>query len=354
MQIKNHIIKFIVPIIAVLAAFLVGAVIIAAVGGNPILSYSYLFHGAFGSASNVGTTFVKATPLIFTGLAATFAYKCGVFNLGAEGQFVMGAIASLVVSSHLSGLPSGLVIVISLLAAAVAGGFWGFIPGILKNLRGLNEMIVSIMLNYIAVLFMGYLYSGPLREGSVPQTAAVKTLLIHIPGTRVHIGIILAVVLAIVMYYFMFYTAAGFKLRAVGMNETASHFNGFFVTRTMLLSFVISGAIAGIGGGVELHGTQYRLMAGFGNGYGFDGVAIALIGQLNPIGTVLVAYLFAILRTGATAMQVGTGIPTSVIDIIQALVIIFAVGGSAYVNLPSVRQFLSNTLQGKKKEEVTN
>ncbi len=353
MNMQNRILKVLVPVLAVLLSFLVGAILIACIGGDPKQAYEYLFQGAFGSSSNIAESFVKATPLIFTGLAATFAYRCGVFNLGAEGQFVMGAVASLVVSTKLSFLPDLPLIIISLLCGAIAGGIWGLIPGLLKVWRGLNEMIVSIMLNYIAILFMGYLYSGPFREGSVPQTAAVSVRLAKLFGqSRLHIGIIIAVILGLIIYYFMFYTAEGFKLRAVGLNRTASEVNGFSVKRLMLMSFIVSGAIAGLGGSIELHGTQFRLLAGFGDGYGFDGVAIALIGQLNPIGTMLVSYLFAVLRTGATTMQVGTGMPTSVIDIIQALVIVFAVAGTAYMNLPAVRQFISNLSLKKNKEEV--
>ncbi|SEW37728.1 ABC transporter permease [[Clostridium] fimetarium] len=351
MNMKNKLIKILVPIISIVCSFIVGAILIASIGGDPVEAFSYLLKGAFGTTSNIGETFVKATPLIFTGLAATFAYKCGVFNLGAEGQFVMGAVASVWVSTTFLSVPAPLLLVLSLTSGVIAGGLWGLIPGILKIKRGLNEMIVSIMLNYIAVLFMGYLYSGPLRDGNLPQTAEVAVKLGRIfSGTRVHAGILIALVLTFVLYYFLFHTSFGFKLRAVGLNPTAAEYNGFPLKKLMLASFVISGAIAGLGGSVELHGTQFRLMSGFGVGYGFDGVAIALIGQLNPIGTVLVAYLFAVLRKGAITMQVGTGMPTSVIDIIQALVIVFAVAGSALTNLPKVKQFFTNISQKSKKE----
>lgn len=351
MNAKNKMIKILVPILSILCSFLVGAILIVCIGGNPVEAYFYLFKGAFGTPANIGETIIKAVPLIFTGLAATFAYRCGVFNLGAEGQFVMGAVVSIWLSTSLAGIPAVLQLIISLTCGAIAGGIWAIIPGVLKITRGLNEMIVSIMLNYIAVLFMGYLYSGPLREGSVPQTATVTAKLGKIFGdSRVHIGIIIALLIAAVVYYFLFYTAWGFKIRSVGLNPTAAEYNGYPVKKLILLSFVISGAIAGIGGSVELHGTQFRLMSGFGDGYGFDGVAIALIGQLNPIGTILVAYLFAVLRKGATTMQVGTGMPTSVIDIIQALVIVFAVAGSAFINLPKIRQYITNLSQKNKKE----
>ena len=351
MKMKRLLIQILVPVVSILISFLAGAILIAGIGGNPGEAFSFLLKGAFGTKANFGETIVKSVPLIFTGLAATFAYKCGVFNLGAEGQFAMGAVASIWVSTSLTGISGIPLLVISLIAGVLAGGLWGCIPGILKITRGLNEMIVSIMLNYIAILFMGYLYSSPLREGSVPQTAAVPVKLPRImEGTRLHAGIIFAIVLALLLYYFLFHTAAGFKLRAVGLNQTAARYNGYSVKKIMLVSFIISGAIAGLGGSVELHGTQFRLMAGFGDGYGFDGVAIALIGQLNPIGTVLVAYLFAVLRTGATTMQAGSGKPTSVIDIIQALIIVFAVAGSALTNLPKIRQVLTNMLSKKAQE----
>jgi len=354
MKFKSVLIKILIPIISVICAFIVGAILIAAIGGDPGEAFTYLFKGAFGNSANFGKTLVKATPLIFTGLAATFAYRCGVFNLGAEGQFVIGAVSSIWVSVTVKGISGAPLIALSLVIGAIAGGIWGAIPGILKITRGLNEMIVSIMLNYVAVLFMGYLYSGPLREGSVPQTEAVSDTLKlgRIFGSNVHVGFVIAIVLSIVVYYFLFYTSKGFKLRAVGMNDTASMYNGFLVKKYILTAFIVSGAIAGIGGSVELHGVQYRLMSGFGTGYGFDGVAIALIGQLNPIGTVLVAYLFAVLRTGANTMQVGTGMPTSVIDIIQALVIVFAVAGSALVNLPKVKQFFINLTSKKQTKAV--
>lgn len=351
MKMKRLLIQILVPLVSILISFLAGAILIAGIGGDPREAFSFLLKGAFGTKANFGETIVKSVPLIFTGLAATFAYKCGVFNLGAEGQFAMGAVASIWVSTSLTGIAGIPLLIISLLAGILAGGLWGCIPGILKITRGLNEMIVSIMLNYIAILFMGYLYSSPLREGSVPQTAAVPVKLPRIlEGTRLHAGIIIAILLALFLYYFLFHTAAGFKLRAVGLNQTAARYNGYSVKKIMLVSFIISGAIAGLGGSVELHGTQFRLMAGFGDGYGFDGVAIALIGQLNPIGTVLVAYLFAVLRTGATTMQAGSGMPTSVIDIIQALIIVFAVAGSALTNLPKIRQVLTNLLSKKAQE----
>lgn len=341
MQKRDHLLKLIVPVISVILAFVIGGIIILALGKNPFEAYGFLFSGALGTSSKIAQTLEVASPLIFTGLAAAFAYKCGMFNLGGEGQFIMGSVVSIYVStqSGITGIPA---ILISLICGALAGGVWGALPGILKITRGLNEMIVSIMLNYVATLFMGVVFTRLLRDGEVPQTPAVpdaSKIADITENFRVHWGVVIGIVLAIFLYYFMFYTSAGFKLRAVGMNPTAAKFNGFAVNKIILASFICSGAIAGLGGSIELHGKQFRLMEGYGSGFGFDGVAIALIAQLNPIGTVIVAIFFGILRKGASTLQAGMKIPTSVVDIIEALVIIFAVAGTALVRLPQVKQF---------------
>jgi len=349
-KLENKIANVVIPLIAVILAFLIGGAIIAALGASPVDSVKYLIQGAFGSKTNIGSTLVKVTPLIFTGLCACFAYRCGVFNLGGEGQFIMGAITATWVAVGW-GLEGALPCIVGVLLGAVVGGIWGAIPGLLKIKRGLNEMIVSIMLNYVATLFMGWVYTELLRDGSVPQTFPVPeaTKLARLAdGMRATWGLVIAVVLALMLYYFLFYTSKGFQLRAVGLNPTASRYQGFNIKRYILVSFIVSGAIAGMGGAVELLGTQFRLMSGFASGFGFDGVAIALIAQLNPLATVFVAYFFAVLRTGATTMQVGSGVPTSVIDIIQALVIVFAVAGMALVKLPNFKQLM---LKGQKAKE---
>lgn len=347
--------SFIVPLLSILLAFIIGAIIMLALGANPLTALQFLIKGAFGSAANIGTTLSKATPLIFTALCACFAYKCGVFNLGGEGQFIIGSVACYYVAycSGITGFPG---IVLSLLAGTIAGGIWGLIPGVLKISRGQNEMIISIMLNYVATLFMGVIYTNWLRDESVPQTLPVPDG-VQLPrvfsGMRFSWAFVIAVVVGLVLYYFLFWTSGGFKLRAVGYNMTASRFNGFPVKRYILTSFIISGAIAGLGGGAELLGTQFRLINGFGAGYGFDGVAMALIGQLHPIATMVVAVFFAALRTGSTTMQAATGVPTSVSDIIQALVIVFSVAGMALVKLPEFEAFKLRYF-GKHKKEATD
>ncbi|HPK15232.1 MAG: D-allose transporter subunit [Firmicutes bacterium ADurb.Bin248] len=350
---KTKVLNLLIPTLSVLLAFLIGMIIILCLGSNPFQAIGYLVKGAFGSATNFGNTVVRAMPLLFTGLCTCFAYRCGVFNLGGEGQFLSGAMAAITVSL-LIGSEGWWVTILAMLAGTVMGGLWGLLPGLLKTWRGLNEMITTIMFNYVAALFMGYLYTTALREGSVPQTAPVPDMTKIgrvFPDLRITWGIAVALVLGVAVWYFLFNTSKGFQLRAVGFNQTASSYNGLSVKRYMLAAFVVSGAIAGLGGACDILGTQFRLISGYGGGYGFDGVAIALIAQLHPIATMIVAYFFAVLRVGSTTMQVGTGVPTSVIDIIQALVIIFAVAGSSMQYLPKFRAFMLNLFE--KKEAVS-
>ncbi len=349
-KLKKALGSFFVPLLSVLMAFIIGGVIMTALGANPFMAVKYLFQGAFGSAANIGTTLTKATPLMFTSLCACFAYKCGVFNLGGEGQFLMGSICTFLVAyaTNATGFAG---ILLCLLAGTAAGGIWGLIPGVLKITRGQNEMIISIMLNYVATLLMGAIYTSWIRDESVPQTPAVNEL-VRLPrivsNMRVTWGFVIALAVGLILYYVLFWTSGGFKLRAVGYNLTASRFNGIAVKRYILASFIISGAIAGLGGGAELLGTQFRLINGFGSGYGFDGVAMALIGQLHPIATLVAALFFAVLRVGSTTMQAATGVPTSVSDIIQAMMIVFSVAGMALTRHPEFEVWRSRIAARRK------
>ena len=348
MKNTGKIVNVMVPLISVLLAFIIGCIIIAALGANPITALQALWKGAFGSVRNLGTTLSRATPLIFTGLCACFAYRCGVFNLGGEGQFIMGAVVCCVIATqfNIEGLPA---IIICLVAGTIAGGLWAMIPGVLKVYRGQNEMIISIMLNYVATLFMGVLFTDWMRDGSVPQTVAVPdaSRLTRLFGLRATTAFVIAVVVGLAVYYFLFYTSKGFQLRAVGYNMTAAEFNGFAVKKYFLASFLVSGMIAGLGGSADILGTQFFLINGYAAGYGFDGVSMALIGQLHPLATMLVAIFFAALRVGSTTMQAATGVPTSVSDIIQALVIVFTVAGLAMVKLPEFKALLNRVFSRK-------
>ena len=246
--------------------------------------------------------------------------------------------------------------VLAILVGTVVGALWAALPGIMKITRGLNEMITSIMLNYVATLFMGFIYTNAFRDGGNPQTPSVadSVMLAKIPGFRIHTGVILAIVLSLVVAYVISKTSFGFKIRAVGLNPLASKVNGFNVKFLVVAAFIISGAIAGMGGAVELLGKQYRLMSGFGSGFGFDGVAIALIAQLNPLASLLVAIFFGALTTGASSMQVGIMVPTAIVEIIRALIIIFSVAVVALIKLPKIQALIQQMGSGKAKKEEVN
>ena len=344
-----------VPIISVLLALVVGGIVIACLGKNPIQGYALLFSGSLGTPQKFASSLVSACPLIFTALAAAFAYRCGVFNLGGEGQFIMGAVSA-IVFLLVTGIEGVLGTVLAILVGTVVGALWAALPGIMKITRGLNEMITSIMLNYVATLFMGFIYTNAFRDGGNPQTPSVadSVMLAKIPGFRIHTGVILAIVLGLVVAYVISKTSFGFKIRAVGLNPLASKVNGFNVKFLVMAAFVISGAIAGMGGAVELLGKQYRLMSGFGSGFGFDGVAIALIAQLNPLASLIVAIFFGALTTGASSMQVGIMVPTAIVEIIRALIIIFSVAGVALIKLPKIQALIQQMGSGKAKKEEVN
>ena len=217
-KLKRSLGSFAVPLLSILLAFLIGGIIMVALGADPFAAVKYLFQGAFGSRASIGTTLNKSTPLMFTALCACFAYKCGVFNLGGEGQFLMGSIAAFLVA-FFSGVTGLFGIVLALLAGTLAGGIWGLIPGVLKITRGQNEMIISIMLNYVATLFMGVLYTSWIRDENIPQTPAISKL-VQLPRVvsdmRFTWGFVLALAVGLLMYYVLFWTSGGFKLRAVG------------------------------------------------------------------------------------------------------------------------------------------
>ena len=337
---RERTLTILVPIISVLLALVVGGIVIACLGKNPIQGYALLFSGSLGTTQKFASSLVSACPLIFTALAAAFAYRCGVFNLGGEGQFIMGAVSA-IVFLLVTGIEGIAGTVLAILVGTVVGALWAALPGIMKITRGLNEMITSIMLNYVATLFMGFIYTNAFRDGGNPQTPSVadSVMLAKIPGFRIHTGVILAIVLSLVVAYVISKTSFGFKIRAVGLNPLAS---------------IISGAIAGMGGAVELLGKQYRLMSGFGSGFGFDGVAIALIAQLNPLASLLVAIFFGALTTGASSMQVGIMVPTAIVEIIRALIIIFSVAGVALIKLPKIQALIQQMGSGKAKKEEVN
>jgi len=269
-----------------------------------------------------------ATPYIFAGLAVAIGFRCGLFNIGAEGQFFMGALGSAYVGYSIVGLPAYIHLPLAILAGAAAGAIWGAIPGYLKAKFGAHEVVNTIMMNWIAFRLSDWLLKGPMKAGGfrpvTPNIEVTAELPRFFPEPlRFNWGFILALVVAYLVYWFLFKTTLGFEIRAVGANPDAAKYAGMSITRNIVFVMTLSGGLAGMAGAAQVLGTDHWVGQGFSAGYGFDAIALALLGKSHPLGVVLAALLFGILRGGATSMQSLAGVPVDIISIIQGLVIIF-------------------------------
>lgn len=333
---SEKILSFAVPLISVLLALLVGSILLVFIGVNPLKAYQYLIFDNFTSIYKISEVLAKAAPIIMTALAFTFAYKTGLFNIGGEGQMFIGAIAAVYVGLHSASLHPVLAISLCLISAFVAGGIWGAIPGLLKSIFSSSEIITTIMLNYIATYLLSYMVDKPLREASgfYPQTDLIAEsahLPLVISNTRFHIGVIIAVIFAVIIYILLWKTPFGYRLRAVGSNPDGAEYAGIDIKKNMILSLAISGALAGVAGFTEINGIHHRMLDNFSRGVGFDGIASSLLGRANPLGVILSALLLGMLQTGANAMQRGVGVPANIVNIIQALIIIFVLAGNMLI-----------------------
>ncbi len=314
-------------VIAILFAFIVGAAVLYITGYSPVDAYTAMAIGAFGDLYGIGQTLMQATPIIFTSIAFLVSYKAGLFNIGAEGQFLMGAIASAVVGIYLEGLPWIIHAPLALIAGMVAGGLWGLIPALLKTRFEAHEVITTMMLSYVAQFLTSYLVNYPFKApGWVSQTVklpASAELMRILPPSQLSTGIYIAAALVAVVWFLFKRTILGYELRAIGLNPTAAENAGIRINRGVIISLVISGAIAGLGGAVEIMGIHKRFIDGFSPGYGWDGLAVALVGGLNPVGSMLASILFGALRSGGMIMARSTGVPLDINILLQGLVILF-------------------------------
>ena len=313
---------------SVFLAFLVGGIVISFTGENSLEVYKIMFSGAFGGKMEIGETLIKSTTLIFTGLSYAFAYKCGLINVGAEGQLFIGAACCTLVGTHFQGLPSQIHLPLAILAGFLGGSLWGGLVGWLKVRHRANEVITTVMLNYIAIHLVNYLVSGPMiaPPGDYPQSAQVlesARFTRFIEGSRVHTGLILAIIVLIIYGIYFKYTSGGYAMKVVGRNNTAAVYAGIDIKKNILMSMLISGGLAGLAGCTEILGVQYRVIQDFSSGYGFDGVAVALLGANSPLGIFVSSILFGALRSGGNVVQMFTSVPIAIIKIIQALVILF-------------------------------
>ncbi|HUP83510.1 MAG TPA: ABC transporter permease [Candidatus Limnocylindria bacterium] len=293
----------------------------------PLRAYQALIDGSLKDARAIGNTLNIATPLILAGLAVAFGFRAGLFNIGANGQFLFGAFFAAIVGAAPI-FPGPLHLVLAIVAGFLGGALWGFIPGILKAWRGAHEVVVTIMLNFVAYLLLNELASRVFRD---PTATFAKTrdvtpdaqLPILIDGTRLHAGIVVALVAAVAVWFLLFKTTLGFEIRTVGINAFAARYAGMKASLIAVLTLSLSGGLAGLGGAAENLGVTKAYPAEYVVNYGFDGIAVALLGRAHPFGVVGAALLFGALRAGAGSMQRATGIPVDIITIVQAFIILF-------------------------------
>lgn len=332
-------IKF--PLLSIFLAFIVGSVFILMTGNSPIEAYGALFGGSLLGLNRFGETLLKTTPLIFTGLSIAFAFRCGLFNIGAEGQVVIGALFTVAAGYIFRDLPGFLLIPVILIAGAIGGGIWAAIPGYLKAKFGIHEVIVTIMLNYVSLFLSNFFvrtFLNPSRlQGTevkaysvmLPESARLPLLSDFMPifgSSSAHIGIFIAILCAIGVWFILFKTTFGYEIRSVGNNPYGAEYGGISVTKNIISAMVVSGMLAGLAGATLISGLTFKIdQASSTPQYGFTGIAVALVGKNHPIGVLASALLFGILSNGARKMQIA-GIPQEVVGIIQGVIIIFIAG----------------------------
>jgi simple sugar transport system permease protein len=317
---------------------------LVALGADPIVAYSALIEGAFGSSNSLADTVVKATPLLFVGAGICIAFRGGVINIGGEGQFVLGALFATWAALAFPEWPSWAIIPFCLVLGFVGGALWGLVPGALKAYLNVNEILTTIMMNQIAVQALNYLLRGPMMDpiqktsGSfIPQTArfSLATDLPRLAPTRLHAGVLLAVIMAVLVWALLWRTTLGYRIRAVGLSRKAARRAGIRVERNIMLSLLLSGALAGLGGAVQVLGVNHRMFTdgsttGFTGGAGFNGIVAALFGQLHPLGTIPASVVFGALLVGANKMQRMVQVPSALITALNGLVVIFVVGSDLW------------------------
>lgn len=321
--------------LAVGLALLFGALLLLASGRNPIEAYTALLQGAFGSPARLAETFVKMTPFLILAISVSVSFRCGFWNIGAEGQLILGAIASFSVALLLKSWPAVVVLPLSLLASVVGGALWSGIAGVLKARFNANEVITTSMLNFIAVYLLSYIVNGPLKdpEGfNFPQSSLIAEafqLPRFLAGSRLNIAFLVALVLVVVALLF-WRSTLGFRTEIVGASRRVATHVGLNVNRTVILVALITGGVAGIAGWGEIFGIHYRLIDAIAVGMGSLAVVVALLGDLHPLGMVVSAFLFAALVVGGNAMERGAGVPFALVDVIQGSIILLVLA-RAYI-----------------------
>ncbi len=314
--------------VTLVLALLVGAIIMEVSGKDAWNAYKVLFQWALGSGRAIANTLLAATPLIFTGLATVVAFRAGIFNVGVEGSLYIGAFAAAWVGFTFVNLPGFVLVPLAFVLAGLLGGVWGLIPGYLKARLRVDEVVTTIMLNYVAILFTTYLVNGPFfvpgMANAMSKTVAPQAQLARLaPPSQLNTSFLLALFCVVVVVILYRRTTLGYELRTVGSNPLFARWSGMPVGSVILRVMFISGFLGGLAGAGQILGVHYRFVANFSPGYGFDGITVALVGRNTPLGAFLAALFFGALRNGGATMELTTNVPRNLVDILQAIIIFF-------------------------------
>lgn len=338
--------QLLIPTLAIAMGLIVGAVIMIVtsplIDGSleldlPLKAYGALVDGSIGSTNAIVQTLVEATPLVLAGLAVALGFKAGLFNIGAQGQFLLGALGAAMVGGWMADVSPWIAVPLALLAGVIAGAIYGFIPGALKAFTGAHEVVTTIMLNYIALYILAYLITGPLRDpfatfartvdvgnAALPLVDVLFGWIPGFPATRNgHIGILLAAAAVPIVWWVLFRSTLGFQIRAVGANPDAARYAGMRPRALIVLTMTLSGLLAGLAGAIQILGLTKHMPIGYASSIGFDAIAVALLGRSHPVGVLLAALLFGAMRAGSGLMQVRAGIPVQMIDVLQGVILFF-------------------------------
>ena len=348
--------KTMVVITAILVALIMSSLVLLMIKANLGLTYYTMIIKPFTSKIHITEVLIRAIPLCIIALGVCVAYRSGIINIGAEGQMAMGVICFTGVALALPSLPKVILLPLCFIAAIIGGGFWGFIPGILKAKLKVSELLSTVMLNYIAAqaysLCLRTIYMDP-TDKATPQSARLSrgTFLTRISG-RLHTGLFIALILAVLIYFLMWKTSTGYKLRAAGSSERAARYGGINVAKYVCIAMIISGAFAGLAGGVEIAGVHRRAIEGITNNYGFAGVVVALFGGLHPFGIVPASYFFGLLIYGSTLISGETGVPANIVGVMEGIIILVIVVSQMILNnkyyQDKVHRFIDNRVINKK------
>ena len=328
--------SYLVPLVSLLLALAFGGVILLAAGASPLTTYKAMALGAFGGKYSISETMVKAVPLMLCGLGVSVAFRMLFWNIGAEGQLAVGGIAAAGVALFLAErIPSPLLLPAMVVAGFVVGALWGLIPALLKAYLRVNEIIVTLMMNYIAILWVEHLFYGPWKDPKgygFPGTAQFPEAawLPRLPGTRIHLGLAFAVVAALFIWIVLRRTKWGYEIRVIGENPRAANYAGISIVRNIILVMILSGGLAGLAGMSEVAGISHRLQKGLTVGYGYTAIIVAWLGRLNPWGVLVVAILLAGLLVGGDQIQITMQLPAAVALVLQGAILFFVLGGSLF------------------------